>query len=97
MTAQDGSGREQWAAAFAEAEAMGQVRDADFTTISGVEVDPVYGPDDEAADGRMERIGWPGQFPFTRGLYPSGYRGRPGPFDSSPASATRSRPTRVTR
>ena len=77
MTAQDGSGRERWAAAFAEAEATGQVRDADFTTISGVEVDPVYGPDDEAADGRMERIGWPGQFPFTRGLYPSGYRGRP--------------------
>ena len=77
MTAQDGSGRERWAAAFAEAEATGQVRDADFTTISGVEVDPVYGPDDEAAHGRMERIGWPGQFPFTRGLYPSGYRGRP--------------------
>ena len=25
----------------------------------------------------MERIGWPGEFPFTRGLYPSGYRGRP--------------------
>jgi methylmalonyl-CoA mutase, N-terminal domain len=77
MTAEDGSGRERWTAAFAEAEAKGQVRDADFTTISGVEVDPAYGPDDEAADGRMERIGWPGQFPFTRGLYPSGYRGRP--------------------
>ena len=25
----------------------------------------------------MERIGWPGEFPFTRGLYPTGYRGRP--------------------
>ena len=25
---------------------------------------------------RMERIGWPGEFPFTRGLYPTGYRGR---------------------
>jgi methylmalonyl-CoA mutase, N-terminal domain len=75
MTAQ--SGRERWAAAFAEARAKGQVRDADFTTISGVEVDPVYGPEDEDADDRMERIGWPGEFPFTRGLYPSGYRGRP--------------------
>jgi methylmalonyl-CoA mutase N-terminal domain/subunit len=71
------TGKERWAAAFAEAEAKGQVRDADFTTISGLEVDPVYGPDDEAADERMERIGWPGQFPFTRGLYPTGYRGRP--------------------
>jgi methylmalonyl-CoA mutase, N-terminal domain len=76
MTAQGASGRDRWAAAFAEAQAKGQVRDADFTTISGVEVDPVYGPDDEDADARMERIGWPGEFPFTRGLYPSGYRGR---------------------
>jgi methylmalonyl-CoA mutase, N-terminal domain len=77
MTAQGSSGRERWAAAFAEAQAKGQVRDADFTTISGLEVDPIYGPEDEDADERMERIGWPGQFPFTRGLYPSGYRGRP--------------------
>jgi methylmalonyl-CoA mutase, N-terminal domain len=77
MTAEGGAGKERWAAAFAEAEAKGQVRDADFTTISGLEVDPVYGPDDEAADERMERIGWPGRFPFTRGLYPTGYRGRP--------------------
>jgi methylmalonyl-CoA mutase, N-terminal domain len=77
MTAQGPSGRERWAAAFAEAQAKGQVRDADFTTISGVEVDPLYGPEDEDADERMERIGWPGEFPFTRGLYPSGYRGRP--------------------
>ena len=53
----------------------GRVRDADFTTLSGVEVDPVYGPPDEH-DPRMERIGWPGEFPFTRGLHASGYRGR---------------------
>src|SRR5215207_6402918 len=71
------SGRERWAAAFAEAQAKGQVRDADFTTLSGLDVDPVYGPEDEEADERMARIGWPGEFPFTRGLYPSGYRGRP--------------------
>src|SRR5215213_7672498 len=77
MTAEGASSKDRWAAAFAEAEAKGQVRDADFTTISGLEVDPVYGPDDEAADERMDQIGWPGQFPFTRGLYPTGYRGRP--------------------
>ncbi|HKN44110.1 MAG TPA: methylmalonyl-CoA mutase family protein [Propionibacteriaceae bacterium] len=76
MAAQEATGKERWVAAFAEAQAKGQVRDADFTTISGLEVDPVYGPDDGAADPRMERIGWPGEFPFTRGLYPSGYRGR---------------------
>jgi isobutyryl-CoA mutase large subunit len=77
MSPETASGRERWAAAFAAARAKGQVRDVDFTTISGLEVDPVYGPDDEDADQRMERIGWPGEFPFTRGLYPSGYRGRP--------------------
>jgi isobutyryl-CoA mutase large subunit len=50
-------------------------RDADFTTLSGVEVQPVYGPAGPVHD--FERIGWPGEFPFTRGLYPAGYRGRP--------------------
>ena len=75
--AETDSGRERWAAAYAAAQERGQVRDADFTTISGVEVHPVYGPPDSADDPRMERIGWPGEFPFTRGLYPSGYRGRP--------------------
>ena len=78
MTTEDGpTGRERWAAAYARAEAQGQVRDADYTTLSGVEVNPVYGPTDESADERMGRVGWPGAYPFTRGLYPSGYRGRP--------------------
>ncbi len=53
------------------------MRDVDFTTLSGLEVDPVYGPPGEQADPRMDRIGWPGEFPFTRGLHASGYRGRP--------------------
>jgi methylmalonyl-CoA mutase N-terminal domain/subunit len=70
------SGRERWQAAYDAAEAAGRIRDDDFTTLSGVEVDPVYGPADESTDPRMERIGWPGEFPYTRGLYPTGYRGR---------------------
>src|SRR3954467_15269456 len=56
--------------------AAGKVRDADFTTLSGVEVDPVYGPADESAVPGFERIGYPGEFPFTRGLHATGYRGR---------------------
>ncbi|MFC0625025.1 acyl-CoA mutase large subunit family protein [Kribbella deserti] len=51
-------------------------RIADFTTLSGTEVEPVYGPPEGYDDPRMERIGWPGEFPFTRGLYATGYRGR---------------------
>jgi methylmalonyl-CoA mutase N-terminal domain/subunit len=68
------TGASRWQARFDAAQAKGQVREADFTTLSGLEVDPVYGP----ADGAEvpESIGWPGEFPFTRGLYPTGYRGR---------------------
>jgi len=60
------------------------VRESDFTSLSGDTVQPVYGPglngipepasDEERA--RLERIGWPGEYPFTRGLYATGYRGR---------------------
>jgi methylmalonyl-CoA mutase N-terminal domain/subunit len=67
------SGAARWQARYDAAQAKGQVRDADFTTLSGMPVEPAYGP----AEGEPpERIGWPGEFPFTRGLYPTGYRGR---------------------
>jgi methylmalonyl-CoA mutase, N-terminal domain len=65
-------GRERWQRRYDAA----RKRDADFTTLSGVEVEPVYGPADESSYPGFERIGWPGEFPFTRGLYPTGYRGR---------------------
>jgi methylmalonyl-CoA mutase N-terminal domain/subunit len=67
----DESGRARWERAYQHA----KKRDADFTTLSGLAVEPVYGPaeGEEPADG----IGWPGEFPFTRGLYPTGYRGKP--------------------
>jgi len=66
------AGRARWRAAYDAA----RTREADFTTLSGVEVDPVYGPPEGAVVPGFERMGWPGQFPFTRGLYPTGYRGR---------------------
>jgi methylmalonyl-CoA mutase, N-terminal domain len=72
---QSGSGgqaRQRWQRRYDQA----RVRDADFTTLSGLEVDPVYGPPPGAVVPGFERIGWPGEYPFTRGLYPAGYRGR---------------------
>src|SRR4051794_17863234 len=48
-------------------------RDAPFTTISGEPVKPVYTPEDLPGE---EQIGLPGQFPYTRGVYESMYRGR---------------------
>src|SRR3954470_16366901 len=71
-------GRSRWQQRYDAAQARGLVREADFTTLSGSTVQPVYGPgpEAEAADERMGRIGWPGEFPFTRGLHATGYRGR---------------------
>ena len=66
------AGRERWQRRYDQA----HKRDADFTTLSGVEVEPLYGPPEGTAYPGFERIGWPGEFPFTRGLYPTGYRGR---------------------
>src|SRR5687767_11978697 len=69
--------RQRWQQRYDAALAAGKVRDADFTTLSGVEVDPVYGPADETSVENFDRIGYPGEFPFTRGLYATGYRTRP--------------------
>src|SRR6478672_234398 len=73
MDAQAGpdAGRERWQRRFDAA----AKRNADFTTLSGLEVDPVYGPPDGAPV--PERIGWRGEFPFTRGIHATGYRGKP--------------------
>jgi methylmalonyl-CoA mutase, N-terminal domain len=46
-----------------------------FSTISGVENEPLYAPDDVDVDYERD-LGWPGSYPFTRGVYPSMYRGR---------------------
>ncbi len=60
---EDMNARDEWQAAFDAA----PERDADFTTMSGVEVEPVYG---SGADS------YPGQFPYTRGPYASMYRSK---------------------
>jgi methylmalonyl-CoA mutase, N-terminal domain len=64
-------GRARWQARYAAA----RKAERDYTTLSGQEVEPVYGP--TGPDDRMERIGWPGEYPFTRGIHPTGYRGKP--------------------
>ena len=65
------AGRARWQERYDAA----RKADRDFTTLSGDEVEPVYGP--SGPDERMDRIGWPGEYPFTRGLYATGYRGKP--------------------
>ncbi|MDA2945051.1 MAG: methylmalonyl-CoA mutase family protein [Actinomycetota bacterium] len=55
--------RQIWEAEFGAS----PIRDADYTTLSGIPLDPVYGPDDG---------GFPGQYPYTRGPYSSMYRSK---------------------
>jgi len=51
-------------------------RKEEFATSSGITLEPVYGPEDTPSDSFAEQIGFPGQFPFTRGIQPTMYRGR---------------------
>jgi isobutyryl-CoA mutase large subunit len=67
------AGRDRWQARYDAA----RKRDADFTTISGTDVEPVYGPPEGSEVPGFDRIGWPGEFPYTRGIHPTGYRGKP--------------------
>ncbi|MGI8794255.1 MAG: acyl-CoA mutase large subunit family protein, partial [Acidimicrobiales bacterium] len=47
------------------------------TTDAGIEIRTVYGPGDLGDWDPDERLGQPGEFPYTRGVYPTMYRGRP--------------------
>jgi methylmalonyl-CoA mutase N-terminal domain/subunit len=51
-------------------------REAEFSTMSGHPVEPLYGPQDAGPADLEEKVGNPGEYPFTRGPYPSMYRGR---------------------
>ncbi len=51
-------------------------RDALFETISGQPVEPLYSPEDLDGLDADRDLGYPGQYPFTRGVHASMYRGR---------------------
>ncbi len=69
---------EQAEKAWREAVEKSSTRDACFRTLGGEELDLLYHPGADAADGDdyTEKLGFPGQFPYTRGVYPNMYRGR---------------------
>src|SRR5438309_2356690 len=48
----------------------------DFTTVSSMEVNPLATPNDVAALDFNRDLAFPGEFPYTRGIHPAGYRGR---------------------
>ena len=58
-------------------------RQSEFHTDSDIKIEPLYGPDDldsQGSDSRgfdyYEDLGYPGEFPYTRGVQPNTYRGR---------------------
>src|SRR3954447_2926739 len=61
--------REIWERAFLTS----SIRDADFMTLSGIPLEPVYGPATDDGEGPTD---YPGQFPYTRGPYSSMYRSK---------------------
>ncbi len=63
--------RALWEGALAEA----KLRGVDFTTISGHELKAIYVPEDAEIDPAAD-LGYPGQFPFTRGVHATMYRAR---------------------
>ncbi|HEX9760660.1 MAG TPA: methylmalonyl-CoA mutase family protein [Candidatus Acidoferrales bacterium] len=52
-------------------------RKAHFTTLSGIPLKTVYSAEDLRGWDHDTRLGYPGEYPFTRGVYPTMYRGRP--------------------
>ncbi|MBM2826220.1 MAG: methylmalonyl-CoA mutase [Dehalococcoidia bacterium] len=51
-------------------------REPSFDTTSGITMEPLYTPDDAKGLDSDEKLGYPGEYPFTRGVQPTMYRGR---------------------
>jgi methylmalonyl-CoA mutase N-terminal domain/subunit len=54
----------------------GKVRGVKFTTVSGEPIEMLYDPHDVEAINFLSEIGYPGEYPYTRGIHPAGYRGK---------------------
>ena len=61
--------------AWREALQKSRQREGSFTTVSGREVEPLYAPA-QPSEEYLQQLGYPGGFPFTRGVHASMYRGR---------------------
>lgn len=68
--------REQKAAWAAKAAAASRQRPVKFTTVSGQPIELLYTPDDVAHINYLSEIGFPGEFPYTRGIHHNMYRGK---------------------
>jgi len=71
------SERERWRRETYESFTRGAPeRPVPFESLSGLPVEPLYTPEDLRGWSHDEKLGYPGEYPFTRGVYPTMYRGR---------------------
>jgi len=68
--------RRRWETAKAKAEAQVPAWKRDWTTVSGMEVPHLVTPEQVADVDLQKDIGVPGEYPYTRGIHPTGYRGK---------------------
>jgi methylmalonyl-CoA mutase N-terminal domain/subunit len=68
--------RQRWETAVAKAEARAPFWKEDWTTVSGMAVPPLVTPEEVADIDPRSTLGVPGEFPYTRGIHPTGYRGK---------------------
>ena len=69
-------GVRQWQADLLGPSAKGGGKRMEYQTASGIPLNPIYTPDD-VKDQQFSEMSFPGVYPYTRGVYPSMYRGRP--------------------
>jgi methylmalonyl-CoA mutase, N-terminal domain len=69
-------GREKWEKAAQESFEQRPAWKRDFTTVSSQEVPSLAGPDSQPGFDFERDLGWPGEFPYTRGVQSTMYRGR---------------------
>ena len=70
------AGRRRWEQSAREAFSRHPTWKRDFTTVSGAPVEPLASPDTLAGFDPERDLGWPGEYPYTRGVQPTMYRGR---------------------
>ncbi len=72
ITPELSDGRAQWEAEFSK----GVSGDAVTHNRSGIAIKPLYTEHDRSGTAYEDALGYPGQYPYTRGIYPTMYRGR---------------------
>ncbi|HVR95589.1 MAG TPA: methylmalonyl-CoA mutase family protein [Thermoanaerobaculia bacterium] len=71
-----GEARQRWEGARSKSESQVPYWKRDFTTVSGMEVPHLVTPEQVADVDVRKEIGIPGEYPYTRGIHPTGYRGK---------------------